>query len=211
MISLLMADDHLLVRNGLKHILQCFDDVAITAEAGNGDEVLAALQKDKFDLVLLDVSMPGLSGVELILRLREQMGPPPILVLSMYNELQVVKRMLKAGASGYMTKDASPEELIDGIRRVAGGGRYLARDLAEKIAFEASAASPFVAHEVLTGRELIILRMLAKGIKIREIAKELGISNKTVSAHKAHIMQKMHIASDAKLMQYAVTHGFTYP
>jgi len=208
MISLLMAEDHLLVRNGLKHIFECFDGVSVDGEAGTGDEVLETLKKQKFDIVLLDVNMPGPHGVDLIAKIMELPAHPPILMLSMYNDMQVVKQMLKAGATGYLTKDAAPEDLMDAVRKVAGGGRYLAPELAEKIAFEASSGTTVVPHELLTGRELIILRMLARGVKIKEIAEELGISNKTVSAHKARIMQKMHIPSDAKLMQYVATHGF---
>lgn len=201
-----MADDHHLVRDGLKRIFDCFDDVEIVAEATSGEEVLAAVKQQKFDLVLLDVNLPGLHGADLVAQVSEQ-TKLPILMLSMFNDLQVVKCMLRAGASGYITKDSSPDELIDAVRKVAGGGKYLARELAEKIAFEASAPAASVPHEALTEREMTILRMLAKGVKMKEIAADLGISNKTVSAHKARIMQKMQISNDAKLMQYAVTHG----
>lgn len=201
-----MADDHHLVRDGLKRIFDCFDDVEIVAEATSGEEVLAAVKQQKFDLVLLDVNLPGLHGADLVTQVSEQ-SQLPILMLSMFNDLQVVKRMLRAGASGYITKDSSPDELIDAVRKVAAGGKYLARDLAEKIAFEASTPANSDPHEALTEREMTILSMLAKGVKMKEIAADLGISNKTVSAHKARIMQKMQIGNDAKLMQYAVTHG----
>jgi DNA-binding NarL/FixJ family response regulator len=201
-----MADDHHLVRDGLKRIFDCFDDVEVKAEATSGDEVLAAVQRQTFDLILLDVSLPGLHGVDLIAQIVEHKRLP-VLMLSMFNDLQVVRRMLRAGASGYITKDSSPDELIDAVRKVAAGGKYLARDLAEKIAFEASSPVAPEPHETLTEREMTVLRMLAKGVKMKEIAADLGISNKTVSAHKARIMQKMHITNDAKLMQYAVTHS----
>ncbi len=209
MIRLLIVDDHALMREGLKQFFECVDDVVVGGEAGSGEEVLAALQKGKFDLILLDISIPGLHGAELIARIRELPHSPPILVLSMHNEPQIAKRKLKAGASGYITKDSSPKELLAAIHRVAEGGRYIAPDLAEKIAFEASSTTPMVPHELLSGRELVILRMLAKGKKVTEIALELGISSKTVSTHKTRLMQKMHIDSDAKLIQYAVSHGMT--
>jgi len=125
----------------------------------------------------------------------------------MHNEPQIAKRKLKAGASGYITKDSSPKDLLEAIRKVAGGGRYIAPDIAEKIAFDASDDTPLVPHELLSGRELVILRMLAKGKKVHEIAQELDISSKTVSTHKARLMQKMHLDSDVKLMQYIIAHG----
>ncbi len=209
MIRLLMVDDHVLMREGLKQLFECVDDIEVGAEAGSGEEVLGILQKELFDLVLLDISIPGIHGVELISKICECPDNPPILILSMHNEVQIIKRKLKAGASGYITKDSSPKELLAAIRKVASGGRYMAPELAEKIAFEASASVPQVPHELLSGRELVILRMLAKGKKVNEIALELDISSKTVSTHKARLMQKMHIDSDIKLMQYTIAHGMT--
>jgi len=209
MIRLLVVEDHALMREGLKQLFECVEDVAVTAEVGSGEEALAALQKGKFDLILLDISIPGIHGVELIAKIRERQDSPPILILSMHNETQIAKRKIKAGAAGYITKDSSPKDLLEAIHKVAAGGRYMAPELAEKIAFEASTTAPLVPHELLSGRELVILRMLAKGKKVSEIAQELGISGKTVSTHKARLMQKMHIDSDAKLMQYAVAHGMT--
>jgi DNA-binding NarL/FixJ family response regulator len=204
-----MVDDHELMREGLKQLFEYVDDIEVGVEAGNGEEVLVILQKEKFDLILLDISIPGIHGVELISKIREYPNSPPILILSMHNEPQIAKRKLKAGASGYITKDSSPNELLTAIRKVASGGRYMAQELAEKIAFEASTAAPLVLHELLSAREMLVLRMLAKGKKINEIALELGISGKTVSTHKARLMQKMHIDNTAKLMQYAVAHDLT--
>lgn len=206
MIRLLVVDDHVLMREGLKQLFECVDDIAVEAEAGTGDEALAIVRKGKFDLVLLDISLPGLQGAALIEKMREHPDCPPILVLSMHNEPQIAKRKLKAGASGFLTKDSSPKDLLDAIRKVAAGGRYMAPELAEKIAFEASAVAPLVPHELLSGRELLVLRMLAQGMRVGEIARELDISSKTVSTHKARLMDKMHIDSDARLMQYAIIH-----
>jgi len=209
MIRLLVVDDHALMREGLKQLFEGEGDILVSAEAGSGEEALAILQHETVDLVLLDITIPGIHGVELIAKIRERLNSPPILVLSMHNEPQIAKRKLKAGALGYITKDSSPKDLLEAIRKVASGGRYIAADIAEKIAFEISDAAPLVPHELLSGRELVILRMLANGKKVNEIALELGISSKTVSTHKARLMQKMHIESDVKLMQYTIAHGMT--
>ncbi|MDD1622319.1 MAG: response regulator transcription factor [Methylococcaceae bacterium] len=209
MIRLLIVDDHALMREGLKQLFEGEDDIVVSAEAASGEEALAILQNQALDLIMLDISIPGIHGVELIAKIREIPNSPPILILSMHNEPQIAKRKLKAGASGYITKDSSPRDLLTAIRKVAVGGRYLAADIAEKIAFELSAATPLKPHELLSGRELLILRMLAKGKKVSEIAQELDISSKTVSTHKARLMQKMHINSDVKLVQYAISHGMT--
>lgn len=207
MIRLLIVDDHALMREGLKQLFDGESDITVSAEAGNGEEALTMLRSHEIDLVLLDVTIPGLHGAELIAKIKEQPDSPPILVLSMHNEPQIAKRKLKAGASGYITKDSSPQKLLKAIRKVADGGRYIAQDIAEKIAFEVSDETPPVPHELLSGRELVILRMLAKGKKVNEIAQELDISSKTVSTHKARLMQKLHLDSDVKLMQYIITHG----
>ncbi|MFU8789166.1 MAG: response regulator [Methylobacter sp.] len=209
MIRLLIVDDHALMREGLKQLFEGERDIVVTAEAGNGEEALAMLHNETVDLVLLDITIPGIHGVELIKEIRGWPNCPPILILSMHNEPQIAKRKLKAGASGYITKDSSPKDLLGAIRKVAAGGRYITADIAEKIAFEVSVAAPLVPHELLSGRELVILRLLAKGKKVNEIAMELGISSKTVSTHKARLMQKMHIDSDVKLMQYTIAHGMT--
>jgi len=209
MVRLLIVDDHALMREGLKQLFEGEGDIVVSAEAGSGEEALAILRNETVDLVLLDITIPGIHGVELIAKIKELADNPPILILSMHNEPQIAKRKLKAGASGYITKDSSPKDLLEAIRKVACGGRYIAADIAEKIAFEVSDAASLVPHELLSGRELVILRMLAKGKKINEIAAELDISSKTVSTHKARLMQKMHIDSDVKLMQYTIAHGMT--
>ena len=209
MIRLLIVDDHELMREGLKQLFDDEEDLMVCAEAGSGEEALAILQDEKFDLVLLDISIPGIHGVELIKKIKEQLNSPPILVLSMHNESQIAKRKLKAGASGYITKDSSPKDLLEAIRKVAAGGRFITAEIAEKIAFEVSSATPLVPHELLSARELVILRMLAQGRKVNEIARDLDISSKTVSTHKVRLMQKMHIDSDVKLIQYTIAHGMT--
>ncbi len=209
MIRLLMVDDHALMREGLKQLFQYADDIEVGAEACNGEEALAILERERFDIVLLDVSMPGIHGAELITKIRSMEDSPTILVLTMHNETQIAKNKLKAGAAGYITKDSSAKDLLDAVRKVAAGGRYMAAGLAEKIAFEASATTPVVLHDLLSGREMLILRMLAQDKKITEIALQLNISSKTVSTHKTRLMQKMHITSNSKLIEYAIAHHMT--
>lgn len=207
MIRLLIVDDHELMREGLKQLFEGEDDIVVSGEAREGEEALEFLQNNTVDLVLLDITIPGIHGDELVKKIKKLPNSPPILMLSMHNESSVVTSMLKAGASGYMTKDSSPQDLLSAVRKVAAGGRFIAGDLAENIAFEAGSATTMQLHELLSGRELVILRMLGKGQKVNEIARELNISSKTVSTHKARLMQKMYIDSDVKLMQYAIAHG----
>ena len=208
MIRLLMADDHGIVREGLKQLFNLIVDIEVAGEAVNGGQVLDAVRKGEFDLLLLDMTMPGINGVELIGRIRSQQPKLPILVLSMHNEPQIVKRALKAGADGYLTKDSDPERLIAAIRKVAGGGRYIDSAVAEQMAFEAThgnGAGPL--HEQLSDREFEILKQLAKGLGVNEIAAMLSISNKTVSTHKARLMEKMDMKTNAELVRYALNNG----
>lgn len=206
MISVLLVDDHVLLREGLRKLFSQVDDIVIGGEVSSGDEAIIAMRQKKFDLVILEITMPGLSGMELIETMKRQLNCPPILVLTMHNEPRIAKRKLKAGASGFITKHNSSEELFEAIRKVAVGGRYLVPDIAEMIAFETSSATPLRLHELLSGRELLVLRMLAKGRKVCEIADEIGISHKTVSSHKTRLMQKMHIDNDVDLIKYTMLH-----
>lgn len=205
MIRLLMVDDHALVREGFRLFFDCVDDIKVVAEAGSGEEALALLQEQTFDLILLDITIPGIHGVELINKIKVLPESPPILILSMHNDPQIVKRKFKAGVSGYIAKDCLSQELLEAVRKVAGGGRFVAPAIAEKIAFDESKGQ--VSHESLSGRELLILRMLANGKKNNEIAGHLNISYKTVSSHKVRLMQKMNFDSDAQLIQYGIVHG----
>lgn len=207
MIRVLIVDDHALLREGLKQLFEYAGDIEVGAEATTGEEALAALKKERYDLVLLDISIPGLHGVELVSRIRENPDNPPILMLSMYNEPQIAKRKLKAGAMGYITKNSAPSDLMEAIRKVAAGGRYIAASLAEQIIFDVDGVAGSATHTLLTTRELSILQMLVKGHKTTAIARDLGISVKTVSTHKFNIKQKMNIGNDADLMRYAITNG----
>jgi DNA-binding NarL/FixJ family response regulator len=207
MIRVLIADDHGIVREGLKQLFALGGDIAVAGEAASGSEVIQALGKDGIDVILLDMTMPGISGATLIARLRTHDNCPPILVLSMHNELQVARRALTAGASGYVTKDSDPKTLMNAIHRVASGGRFIDPVLAEKMAFDVGGSEEREAHEILSERELDILRRLVHGKSVNEIADELSISNKTVSTHKARLMQKMNFHNNAELVRYAVAHG----
>lgn len=208
MIRLVIADDHAIVRGGLKQIFEHVADFQVVGEAGDGAQVLARVRLDDLDLLLLDINMPGVSGADLIRRVRLRRPDLPILVLSMHNAPVVAAQALKAGASGYVTKDSEPEILIAAIRKVATGGRYIVPDLAEQMVFDATSTVDGPAHTLLSERELEVFRLLATGKSSNEIADQLAISNKTVSTHKVRLMEKMKLASMADLMRYAMEHGF---
>jgi DNA-binding NarL/FixJ family response regulator len=207
MIRVLIADDHGIVREGLKQLFSLGGDIVVAGEAINGAQVLDALRAGGIDLLLLDMTMPGINGAELIHRIRGHYAELPILVLSMHNELQVARRALTAGAGGYLTKDSDPKTLMDAIRKVASGGRFIDPVLAERMVFDAGAGIERAPHELLSEREFSILRLLVAGKGVNDIADELAISNKTVSTHKARLMQKMNCRSNAELVRYAVAHG----
>jgi len=207
MIRILMADDHGIVREGMKHLFALTADIAVVAEAVNGGQVLERLQQGGFDVILLDMSMPGVSGVNLITRIRAHSPHIPILVMSMHNEPQIARRALNAGAAGYLTKDSEPEILLTAVRKVAQGGRFVDPALAGQLVFETNDPGQKAPHEQLTEREYEILLLLAKGKSLNEIADELAISNKTVSTHKTRLMQKMNFSSNADLVHYAVANG----
>ncbi|HCI13789.1 MAG TPA: DNA-binding response regulator [Gallionellaceae bacterium] len=207
MIRVLIADDHAIVRGGLKQIFSIMEDVTVAGEATNGTEVLDALHHGQFDLIMLDLTMPGICGVDLIKRIRGQNAKQPILVFSMHNELQVAKRVLQAGASGFVTKGSMQGDLMTAVRKVASGGRYLDQVIAEQMMFENKSSVDILPHESLSERELRVMLMIAKGWNIKRIAAELFISGKTVSTHKARLMQKMNIQSNAELVRYAADHG----
>ena len=207
MIRVLIADDHVIVRSGLKQLFALMGDIVVAGEATNGREVLEALQyPENFDLILLDLTMPGISGVSLIAQIDSLKVKPPILVLSMHNELQIAKRVLQSGASGFVTKGSMQDTLIDGVRKVAAGGRFIDPVIAEQMMFEKTPTDKVAPHEQLSERELHIMKLFAKGKSINEIAEELFISNKTVSTHKARVMQKMNFQSNAELVRYSASH-----
>lgn len=205
MIRLLIADDHAIVREGLKKIFALTRDINVAAEAANGAEIFQYLRgAADVDLLLLDLVMPGVSGADLIERIKACFADLPILVFSMHNESQVAFRAIKAGAAGFISKDCEPEALMEAIRKVAGGGKYIDPVLAEQLAFDAMQPERREPHALLSDREFEVFRLLVAGRRINEIADQLAISNKTVSTHKQHLMEKMKVGNAADLVRYAV-------
>jgi two-component system invasion response regulator UvrY len=205
MIRALIADDHAVVRQGLRQILQETSDMQVTGEASTGPEALDRARGDSYDVVVLDITMPGRSGFEVLKELRVEQPGLPVLVLSMHAEEQFAVRLLKAGASGYLNKESAPEELVKAIRKVVSGGRYVSPTLAEKLAFEIDAGSDKLAHETLSDREFQVMRMMASGKTVKEIAAELSLSVKTISTYRARILAKMNLHTNAELIHYAIT------
>ena len=207
MIRVLIADDHPIVRRGLKEILVRELEGATCGEAENAQQVLAQVRTHNWDLVILDISMPGRSGIDVLRDLKREQPKLPVLVLSMYPEDQYGKRVLKAGASGYMNKESAPEELIEAIRKVLTGGRYVSPSLAERLASDMSAEVEQPPHERLSDRELEVLRMIASGKTISQTAEELHLGVTTVSTYRARILEKMNMKTTAELIHYAVRNG----
>jgi DNA-binding NarL/FixJ family response regulator len=206
MIRILLVDDHALMREGLKQLFALINGVTVVAEASSGDQALETLRRIDIDLdlILLDMSMPGISGSNLISQMRLEENCPPLLVLSAHGESQVAQSALRAGAAGYLTKDNDPKTLIAAVVRVAEGGRFIDPRLAEQMAFDVENSAQDFLHKLLSDREFEIFNMLARGNSVNEIAEELSISNKTVSTHKARLMQKMNFVNNAQLVRYAI-------
>lgn len=207
MIKLLIADDHAIFREGLKHILTECPGVDVAAEAKNGQEVLEKIRSDKYDIVLLDISMPGMSGLEVLKQLKIEKPKLPVLVLSMHPEEQYAIRALRAGASGYLTKESAPDELITAVRKISQGRKYITSSLAERLAFEMDTDSEKPLHDTLSDREFQVLRMIAAGKTITQIADNLSLSIKTISTYRTRIMEKMNMKTNAELMHYAINQG----
>jgi two-component system, NarL family, invasion response regulator UvrY len=205
-IRVLVADDHAVVRRGLRQMLAETRDVAVAAEAATAAEALELVRTQAFDAVVLDLSLPGRGGLDL---LREIKGLKPelaVLVLTMHPEQQYAVRALKAGAAGYLTKETAPDLLVDALRRVAGGGRYVSPGLAEALAEHVEKGGEGAPHEALSDREFAVFRMLAAGRTVGQIAEELHLSVKTVSTYRTRLLEKMGLTSNAELMQYAFRH-----
>jgi DNA-binding NarL/FixJ family response regulator len=203
-IRILLADDHKIVRDGLKRILGAVPDMQVAAEAASGDEALALVKAGDYDVVMIDMSMPGLSGMALIKRLKIEKPKLRILVLSMHGEQQYAARALKAGASGYLSKDSAAEMLVGALRKIAAGGVHIT---------EAAAASLVSAerapHEALSDREFEVLRLLVEGLGPTDIGEKLHLSVKTVSTHKTRILEKLGLRSTAELVRYALDNKLT--
>ena len=206
MIRVLVAEDHTIVREGIKQLIGLAKDMQVVGEASNGEQLLATLRQVPCDVVLLDISMPGVNGLEAIPRIRALAHAPAILVLSMHDEAQMAARALKIGAAGYATKDSDPALLLAAIRKVASGGRYIDPQLADRMVFEVDLTDERPAHALLSEREFSVFERLEQGASVNEIAQQLALSNKTISTHKARLMQKMNVSSMADLVRYAMEH-----
>lgn len=207
MIRILIADDHDILRAGLKHILQDSGDIVVAGEAADGHAVLAMVRSGPWDALVLDLSMPGKSGVELIKQIKAEYPRLPVLVLSMHREDIYAVRALKAGASGYLCKDNAETLLVPAIRKVAAGGLFINQAVAEKLAMEMlSGAGNGLPHTRLTDREYQVFLLLVRGTGVSEIGQRLSLSVKTVSTHKARILEKMGLANAAELIHYAIRH-----
>jgi two-component system, NarL family, invasion response regulator UvrY len=204
MIRVLIADDHSVVRQGLKQILSTTPDIMVVDEATNGQEVLQKARTIEWDVLVLDISMPGRSGFDILLDLHSEMPGKAILVMSMYAEDQYARRVLKSGAAGYLTKESVPEELITALRKVVSGGKYVSPALAEQLAFEVGTPASQTPHESLSDREFQVMRMIAAGQSVSQIAEELSLSVKTVSTYRARILEKMNLKTNADLIHYAI-------
>lgn len=212
MIRIVIADDHAIVREGLKRIVSAAAGLQVVGEAGDGAQAMQMVRNLEFELLTLDLSMPGRSGIELIKLVRAERPKLRILVLSMHQEMQYAVRAIKAGANGYLTKESAPEQLVQAIRRIAGGGAYVTPEVAEQLAMGAMpGAQQQAAHAALSNREFEVLRLLAQGMGPTEIAQALKLSVKTVSTHKTNLMHKMGLNNASELVRYALKHGLLEP
>jgi two-component system, NarL family, invasion response regulator UvrY len=203
-IRILIVDDHPLLRRGLKDILARELGHVFCGEAADAQEAISQIQSHDWDLVILDVSMPGRSGIDVLRDLKGLRPKLPVLILSAHSEDQLAQRVLKAGASGYMNKESAPEELIKAVQKVNAGGRYVSAAMAEKIAFDLGADAEQPLHQRLSDRELEVLRMIGSGRTISQIAEELHLSVKTVSTYRSRILEKMKLTTSAELVHYAI-------
>ena len=206
MIRIIIADDHEIVRRGLKQIVAEVPDMAVAGEASDAPGVLALVRKKDCDVLILDITMPGRSGIDVLKELRQKCPKLPVLILSMHSEDEYAVRVIKAGAAGYMTKRSAPKELIGAIRKVVGGGKYVSMSVAEKLAAALSQGAVKSLHENLSDREYQVMCMIAEGKRLSEIADELSLSEKTISTYRARILEKMRMRKNSELIRYAVQH-----
>ena len=209
MIRIVIADDHTIVREGLKQMLSASADFSVVAEACNGQEVITRARELEFDVLLLDMSMPGRSGIELIRQVKSEKPRIRVLVLSMHEEEQYAVRSIRAGASGYLTKETASDQLVSAIRKVAAGGAFITPAVAEQLAIGAMPNAEGPLHSSLSDREFQVMSMLVSGKSITDIASELNLSVKTVSTHKTRLMQKMGMSNQADLIRYALDNNLT--
>ncbi len=206
MIRILVADDHAIVRQGLRQIVADESDMEVVGEAQTAQEALDLAQQREWDVIVLNISMPGRGGFEALKALKQTHSKRPVLVLSMYPEDQFAVRAFRAGAAGYMTKESAPEELVQAIRKVVRGGKYVSPSLAEKLAAELGEDAERPLHEALSEREYHVLCLLASGKTVTQIAAEMSLSVKTISTYRARLLEKMRMKTNAEVTRYAIEH-----
>jgi len=204
MIKILIADDHAVVIRGIKQILSEEIDMQVLGEASNSEEIFEMLYKEEWDVLILDITMPGKSGLDSLIEIKQKKPDLAILILSMHPEEEIAIRALKTGASGYLNKDSVPGELIRAIRKVAAGGKYITSNLAETILLNMQKESDKPLHEDLSEREFQVLCLLASGHSLSKIAKELSLSIKTISTYRSRILEKMSLKTNVDLTHYAI-------
>ncbi len=209
MIRILIADDHAIVRRGLKQIIEGSGEMLVVAEADNGIDALHKIREIACDVVLLDISMPDMCGIDVLKQIHAEKPQLPILILSIYSEDQYAKRLIKAGAVGYMTKESAPSEVIKALRHVAGGKKYISPVVAEILANELGMTGEKLPHQILSDREYQIFLLLASAKTVSDIADTLALSVKTVSTYRTRVLEKMHLKNNAELMRYAVDKQLT--
>lgn len=207
MIRVLIVDDHAIVRHGLRRILDDAHGMSVVGEAANGFEALKLMNTEKWDIVLLDISMPEKNGIDTLKQIMDRSKLAKVLILSMYPEDQYAVRLMKAGASGYLTKETAPEQLVDAIRTVMAGKKHISPNLSELLLQECGAASGKSPHEMLSDREYQVLRLIGSGKKVSEVAETLSLSVKTVSTYRTHILEKMKLRNNAELTYYVMQNG----
>jgi two-component system invasion response regulator UvrY len=207
MIKIFIADDHAIVRKGLKQIISETPDMIVSEEADNGLEAIDKISQNNYDVILLDISMPGKNGLEILRLVKRKKPKLPVLMLSVHPEEQYAIRSLRAGASGYLTKESAPDELIAAIRKISKGGKFVNASLAEKLISELEIYVERPSHETLSDREYQVMCMSAMGKTLKEIAQELSLSIQTVSTYRTRILEKMNMNSIAEVIRYAVKHG----
>jgi two-component system, NarL family, invasion response regulator UvrY len=207
MIKVVVIDDHAVVREGLKRILSENFGIAVTGEAGDSFEAMKVVKSTPCDVVLLDITMPNRNGLDLLKQLHAESPRLPVLVLSMHAEGQYALRVLRAGAAGYLTKESAPEKLIEAIRKVVRGGKYISQTLAERLVFDLDHESDRSPHEILSDREFQVVCMMGSGRTVGEISQELGLSVKTISTYRLRILEKLQLKNTAEITRYAIKQG----
>jgi DNA-binding NarL/FixJ family response regulator len=204
MIEILIADDHPIIREGLKQILKISPDIVIKGEASNGDEVLKLLRNNKYDLILLDLSLPKKNGIEVLKEIRKKLPKLPILILSIHSDEHFIIEALRSGASGYITKDSIPEELILAIKNVYNGQTYINQKVAEKLINKIKFNKGQLPHNILSPREYQVMIKIGQGKSLKEISEELSLSVKTISTYRKRILEKMDLKTNAQIIKYVI-------